>query len=179
MHDLPFRRRCLRPAALMAAALAIASLSGCATVRAALVSGGRGVSSIPATNAAAEKQLLNSVNALRASHHVRALALNGNLVQKARFWSLWMANGNCGRAPNGSPAICHSSLAGGIKVRWTLLEENVGAASPRTNVAGVAHAFAHSAPHLANIVNPKVRYVGIGVAYHGNTVYVAEEFMAT
>ena len=178
MHHLSLRRRTGRLAAVIVALLASASLSGCVKVP-ALGSGGKGVSSIPPTNASAERYFLDSVNSLRAAHHVRALVLNDNLVQKARYWSLWMANGNCGRAANGMPMICHSSLAGGIKVRWTLLEENVGAGSPRTNLAGVANAFAHSKPHLANIVNAKVRYVGIGVAYHANTVYVTEEFMAT
>ena len=178
MHYRPSLRPPQRIAAAVVAVVALASLSGCATLR-GHVSGAGGATSIPATNPAAEKLLFDSANSLRAAHHVHALALHTNLVQKARFWALWMANGNGGRAPNGTPAICHSSLTGGIKVHWTMLEENVGAASPKTNVAGVANAFKNSPPHLANIVNPKVTYVGIGVAYHGNTVYVVEEFMAT
>lgn len=175
MHHSSRRTSLRRLGTALAALVALVSLSGCVP----LPTSGHGATSIPGQNPAAEKQLLASVNGLRAAHHERALALHTNLVQKARYWALWMAAGNCGRTSSGAFAICHSSLAGGIHVHWTILEENVGAASPRTNVAGVAHAFAVSKPHLANILNPKITYVGIGVAYHGNTIFVAEEFMAT
>jgi len=60
-----------------------------------------------------------------------------------------------------------------------MLGENVGAASPRSNVAGVENAFVHSPPHAANMLNAKFNYVGIGVAFAGNNVFVTEEFMAS
>ena len=163
----------------IAVLIAVAALSSCTVVRARIASTSRPTTNLPSQNPAAEKTLLASINALRAAHHVHALSLQTNLVNKARYWALWMSIGNCGRARNGTPNICHSVLSGGISVHWTMLEENVGAASPRTNVSAIANAFAHSAPHLANIVNSRIRYVGVGVAYAGNTVYAAEEFMAT
>ena len=84
-----------------------------------------------------------------------------------------MAVGNC----PGAEVICHSSLAGGISIPWSWLAENVGAASPRTNVQGVIEGFAHSPGHAANILSPNAKYAGIGVATAGNSVFVTEEFL--
>jgi hypothetical protein len=115
---------------------------------------------------------------LRRANGRRALAVHPGLVNKARYWARWMAAGNCGRNAVGVAMICHSVLTGGIHVQWSMLAENVGAASPSTNVIGVANGFRNSPPHLENILNASTDYVGIGVAYSGNTIYVAEEFMA-
>ena len=89
-----------------------------------------------------------------------------------------MANGDCGLAAPGVPAICHSSLTQGINVRWSVLEENVGRASPRTMYMAAERGFERSATHLANILNTRVRYIGVGIAYSRTAVYVTEEFMA-
>ena len=119
-----------------------------------------------------EQHVLASINSLRASHHLPALKVNPNLEDKARLWSAWMAGGGCGTA------ICHSRLASGIKPGWTMLAENVGAARPKSNIDGVINGFTQSPGHLANILNATVKFVGVGVAYSGNTVFVTEEFMA-
>ena len=100
-----------------------------------------------------------------------------NLEDKARLWSAWMSGGNCGWS-GGVPTICHSDVRSGITARWSLLEENVGSATPKTDVAGIISGFAHSPEHLANMLNTRIKYVGVGVAYWGNTIYVAEEFLA-
>ena len=89
-----------------------------------------------------------------------------------------MAGGQCGRNANGTPKICHSNLKSGITVRWSLLAENVGAASPKTNLSGIMRGFEHSPSHEENILNTRITAIGAGVAYTGNNVYVAEEFMA-
>ncbi|HET9729965.1 MAG TPA: hypothetical protein VFR41_11115, partial [Acidimicrobiia bacterium] len=70
------------------------------------------------------------------------------------------------------------NLTSGITISWTLLEENVGSAAPKTNLKGLEQGFEASPPHLANMLNGQIRYIGIGVAYWGDHVYVAEEFMA-
>jgi uncharacterized protein YkwD len=123
-------------------------------------------------------QIVAGINAFRASHGLGALAVNSNLVSKANSWAAHMAGGGCGSS-GGVPNICHSSLASGISVSWTLLEENVGMISPASNVSGMESAFEHSAAHAENMLNGKITYVGVGVAYVGNYMYVAEEFMAT
>jgi uncharacterized protein YkwD len=133
---------------------------------------------IPASNSGAETQVLNASNRLRAQNHRAPLRVHSALTNKARYWSRWMAAGNCGRA-NGVAKICHSTLAGGIRVAWTMLAENVGMASPKNNVLGVIQGLEASPGHRANILNTSVDWVGVGVAYDGNAVYITQEFMAT
>jgi uncharacterized protein YkwD len=103
--------------------------------------------------------------------------VHGNLVDKARSWAGYMANGGCGSS-NGVPKICHSTLSNGITVQWSRLAENVGMISPRSNVSGMERAFEASPPHAANMLDGQTDYVGVGVAYVGNFMYVAEVFMA-
>ena len=162
-------RRC---AALFAAVTVVVTLTACNRLPV------QTASTKSAPPAAPERQVVDAVNRYRGAHGLGALAVSANLSDKARSWSAWMAGGNCGRAANGTAAICHSSLTSGISVSWSLLEENVGAASPKTNVAGLVAGFEHSPAHAANMLNSRITAIGVGVAYSGNTIYVAEEFMA-
>ena len=124
-----------------------------------------------------EGAIVAGINAFRASHGLPALAVHSNLVSKARAWAGHMANGGCGRGGGGVPNICHSSLADGIVVRWTLLAENVGMVAP-VNASTMNSAFEQSPAHAANMLNGQMQYVGVGVAVVGNNMYCAEEFMA-
>lgn len=133
---------------------------------------------IPAASPGAEQQVVGAINQLRAQNGRPALKVHSALTNKARYWSRWMAAGNCGRS-NGMAKICHSTLAGGIGVAWTMLAENVGMATPRSNVIGVIKGLEASPGHRANILNSTVDWVGVGVAYDGNAVYITQEFMAT
>jgi uncharacterized protein YkwD len=167
-------------AAVAVLALAFA-LSGCARIRAraaARTAPPRPPVQMPAVDSTAERQIIAAINSARAKAHVKAIPVHPALTNKARYWAKYMAGGGCGTA-NGVPKICHSDLTGGIHVAWAMLAENVGAASPRNNVIGVIQGFANSPPHAHNIVNGDVDFVGVGVAYSHNTVYVAQEFMAT
>ena len=89
-----------------------------------------------------------------------------------------MATGGCGTGGNGVPNICHSALSANITVSWSLLEENVGMVSTSMQVAGMEKAFENSPLHAANMLNATINYVGVGIAYVGSYMYVAEEFMA-
>jgi uncharacterized protein YkwD len=129
--------------------------------------------------AGAEASIVARVNKYRAEHGLPALKVSSTLVNKARLWSKWMAAGGCGRDAQSVAYICHSSLTMGINVSWSLLEENVGSASPKTIVMAVQTGFENSPPHRANILNGKVRYIGVGVSTSGNSVYVTQEFMAS
>jgi uncharacterized protein YkwD len=126
----------------------------------------------------AEGALVGGINSFRASHGLPPLAVHSNLVSKARAWAAHMAGGGCGLGANGVPNICHSSLSDGITVHWTRLAENVGMVSPKTNVSGMESAYEGSPAHAENMLNNQVQYVGVGVAYVGDYMYTAEEFMA-
>lgn len=120
---------------------------------------------------------MSLINGFRHAHGLGSLAVHPTLVNKARMWAAHMASGGCGTGSNGLPQICHSSLSSGINVQWSMLEENVGMCSPRNNVSGMESAFENSHGHAANMLSTKVSYVGVGFAYVGNYMYVAEEFM--
>jgi hypothetical protein len=47
------------------------------------------------------------------------------------------------------------------------------------HAAGMESAFEHSPPHAANMLNAKIQFVGVGFAYVGSYMFVAEEFMAS
>jgi uncharacterized protein YkwD len=132
---------------------------------------------IPATTST-ERVIIGSVNHFRVLHGLRALQVHSNLQSKARAWATSMAQGRCGRNAQGIATICHSNLSSGITVHWSRLEENVGYASPRTAVNAIMTGFEHSPEHAANMLDTQITYVGVGVAYSGNFVYVTEEFMA-
>ncbi len=152
-----------------------AALSGCAAAATRNASAGASKTAPPT---ATEARIIGSVNSFRAAHGMHALKLNSNLEDKARLWAAYMAQGNCGRTANGVANICHSSLTDFITVHWTRLEENVGMVSPRTDVSAIENGFERSPEHAANMLNAQITAMGIGVAYAGSVMYVAEEFMA-
>jgi uncharacterized protein YkwD len=173
------RRRSVRLAAAVFLLALLTLVSGCAQVRARA----RAAAPAPAVRvttdgASAEKAITARVNTVRAARGLRSLSVHPTLVNKARSWAKWMASGGCGRDASGAPTICHSSLVAGISVPWSYLEENVGSAAPQTIAGAVQTGFENSPTHMANILNSKVHYVGIGVAYAHNHVYVTQEFMA-
>jgi uncharacterized protein YkwD len=160
---------CRAVVAVAVVAVVAFTLSACTPTRAQLTSSSSSASAPPN---ATERQIIDAVNRFRGAHGLPGLAVNLNLEDKAHLWAAWMAGGNCGGG------ICHSNLSSGITVRWSLLEENVGMASPASNIAGVISGFERSPEHAANMLNSRITSIGVGVAYSGNTVYAAEEFMA-
>jgi uncharacterized protein YkwD len=160
------KKKLLIVAAVMLLSL---SLSGCAAIA-------RARSSYRMSSA--EQSMFRRINTYRRAHGLPSLGTSVVANKKARFWAALMANGGCGRDASGVPRICHSNLAAGITVAWSRLGENVGMVSPRNNVAGMEGAFENSPPHAENM-RSNVRYLGVGVAYWNNFMYVAEVFLAT
>jgi uncharacterized protein YkwD len=163
---------------IIASCLCLIALASCAQVGARTGGTSGRTAAAPSSGTSSESWVIGQVNRVRASHGLKALAVHPVLVNKARYWASQMAGGRCGRDANGTPKICHSDLASGITVRWSLLAENVGAASPKTNLSGVERGLEQSPSHLANMLNRSVDYIGVGIAYRGDVVYVAQEFMA-
>src|SRR5690606_13747161 len=115
-------------------------LGGCAKVRAKSAVSAPGATS-------SERTMYGHINDFRASRGLKPLKVHSTLVSKARNVAKFMAAGGCGLGPGGVPKICHASLTEGINVRWSLLAENVGMASPKNNVIGVAQGFQNSPGH--------------------------------
>jgi uncharacterized protein YkwD len=161
-----------KPIVVVTAIVASLSFSGCAQII-------RAQQQAASLANPAESAMVNGINNFRNSRGIPDLGVHAALVNKARMWAAYMANGGCGRGDGGVPKICHSNLTSGINVSWTRLGENVGMVSPRDNVSGMQRAFENSPPHAENMLNREYDFVGVGVAYWSNYMYVAEEFMAT
>lgn len=145
-----------------------------AVLLAALLTGGTVIAAPARPAAAASDREWNEfaftvmINEVRASQGLPALRVHPVLVNKARWWALYMALGGCGGR------ICHSNLPDGITVWWTKLGENVGVGP---GWPSIHDAFVRSPSHLRNLVDPDFKYVGVGVMIADGSVYVAEEFM--
>jgi len=114
-----------------------------------------------------------AINKFRRHHGLGNLTAYDNLDNKGVLWSTYMAAGNCSGG-----GICHSDLTGGINMPWSMLEENVGSGSPSDDLGAIQLGFQNSPMHAANMLNPQVTSVGVGVAISGNTIYVTQEFLA-
>jgi uncharacterized protein YkwD len=119
----------------------------------------------PREAAQAETAFVAEINGLRASRGLPVLQMRPILTAKARRWAAAMA---------AHKRIWHSQLSTGITGGWHKLGENVGRgpSEPRLHAAFVA-----SDTHLANIVDPTFRYVGVGVAVADGIMFVSEVFM--
>lgn len=118
-----------------------------------------------AADAAAESDFVNRINGLRASKGLPALGVHSVLTAKAETWAQHMVDTNC---------LCHSNLPDGVTVAWTKLGENIGKGG---SVASLHDALVNSPLHYANMVDPAYQWVGVGVAYGGGSMWVAEVFM--
>ena len=107
---------------------------------------------------------VTKINAARAAAGLPAVSVSGDLVAVARQHSSAMA---------GRKALYHSSLSG--ICCFTSLAENVGSGA---TTAAVHAAFMGSSGHRANILNPAMRHVGVGVVSSGGQLWVTEIFRA-
>jgi hypothetical protein len=118
-----------------------------------------------ASDPVAEADFVGKINAYRASQGVGAVQPHPVLTAKAQAWAAHMAATGC---------LCHSNLADGVTVSWSKLGENVGRGP---SVASLHDAFIASPAHRNNMVDGRFQWVGIGVAYGGGQMWVAEVFM--
>lgn len=169
-----FFRRC---AAVVATFAVVGALAGCDATPVFLLSS-RSVDSTSAPISAPALRFVDAINHFREAHGLGPLTAYDNLDDKGVLWSAYMAQGNCGIGANGVPDICHSNIAAGIEMQWSVLAENVGSSSPSGDLGALQSGFERSPTHRANMLDPRVSGVGIGVAYWHNTIYVAEEFLA-
>ncbi len=119
----------------------------------------------PAASASTtESAFVTKINAARAAAGLPAVSVSGDLVAAARRHSISMA---------GRKTLYHSSLAGICCFRS--LAENVGNGATTAVVHGT---FMGSSGHRANILNPAMRHVGVGVVSSGGQLWVTEIFRA-
>jgi uncharacterized protein YkwD len=116
------------------------------------------------------RTFLDRTNSLRSSVGARPLHENDILTHKAEEWAKHMA---------ATGTLAHSNLSDGLGgLQWRMLGENVGYSSGTGDVLKRIHdMFVASAPHRANLVNPRFTHMGVGVAKDSRgRVWVAEVF---
>jgi hypothetical protein len=119
----------------------------------------------PAASASTtESAFVTKINAARAAAGLPAVSVSGDLVAAARRHS---------GAMSGSATLSHTNLAS--ICCFTSLAENVGVGA---TTAVVHDRFMGSSGHRANILNPAMRQVGVGVVSSGGQLWVTEIFRA-
>ena len=113
----------------------------------------------------AEGTHFNQLNQYRTSQGVPSLRWEEAAYQKAHSWSEFMAS---------QDKLSHSTLSQGVPAGWTALGENV-AMGPTLNSA--FDALVKSAPHRANMLNPKFTRAAIGVVERDGYFWITEVFI--
>jgi uncharacterized protein YkwD len=108
---------------------------------------------------------LQAVNGFRTANGLPGLRWEEGAYAKAHAWSEHMA---------ADGRLSHSVLADGIPAGWRTIGENV-AMAPTLDSA--MNALEQSAPHRANLLNPKFDRVAVGVVQRGAYYYVTEDFI--
>jgi uncharacterized protein YkwD len=120
----------------------------------------------------AERSLLDSVNAERKAQGIPPLAWDDALALAARGHAAEMARHNSvAHVLPDEPSLPSRATRAGAKFSW--LSENVVSAS---NVDNAQAQFMKSPAHRANILDPDMDRIGIGVAQRGSQVFVVEDF---
>jgi uncharacterized protein YkwD len=108
---------------------------------------------------------LDAVNAYREAHGVPALHWEQGAYDKAHSWSEHLAQ---------QGSLSHSVLSQGVPAGWHVLGENV-AMNP--SLDGAMTALEGSAPHRANLLNPRFDRVAVGVVQAKGMYWVTEVFL--
>jgi uncharacterized protein YkwD len=121
----------------------------------------------------AEAALLGLLNQARRQHRLPLLVMDVSLRQVARSHSRDMAV--AGFVGHGSPAgTSFAERLAGVVTTGSFVGENVTSAA---SIEQAHSAFVASAPHLRNILEPRFRRVGIGVAGAGDLgLFITQDF---
>lgn len=121
----------------------------------------------------AETALLGLLNQARRQQQLPTLMMDASLRRVARLHSKDMALR--GFVGHGSPAgTSFAERLAGVVTTGSLVGENVTSAR---NIEQAHSAFVASTPHLRNILEPRFRRVGIGVAGAGDLgLFITQDF---
>jgi hypothetical protein len=124
------------------------------------------VAAVPASasDATSEATFVSKINAERTARGLAPLAAAYDLTLVARAQSDRMA---------ATSTLDHNPNLATDVTNWLKVAENVGYG---TSVDGLHKAFMASSGHAANILDPTVTQVGVGVTWSGGTLWVTEDF---
>lgn len=120
----------------------------------------------------AELKLLQSVNRARKEQGLPGLRWSNELAAAARKHAGVMAqHGSAGHGFAGEPGLAARATQAGAKFSW--LSENV---CQGARVEAIEEQFMNSPKHRANILDPDMDSVGIGVVERGGQLFAVEDF---
>jgi uncharacterized protein YkwD len=115
-----------------------------------------------------ERAFVRKMNAARKDEDKSALRLDPEMSKVSKVHTRAMAR---------QESLFHtsSSVLSKRVTNWVLLGENVGVGG---TVSSLHQAFMNSAPHRANIMLSRFKYVGVGVKQAGDRMWVTVTFEA-
>lgn len=115
-----------------------------------------------------EQRAASLVNAFRQSQGLSRLTASVELMTKAQDWIEYLAERDSG--------LVHSRLSDGVSSGWSELRENLGYAG---SIDEVVHGLENSPPHRANLLDPDLTEMGIGITRTADgRVWMAQVFAA-
>ena len=145
---------------MMVAALVMAGVSAALTAQA------------PTGASAAEQALFAGVNRARRAQGLPGLKWNEALASAARRHAAVMAqHGSAEHGFAGEPSLASRANQAGAHFVW--LAENV---MQGASADGIHEDFLKSAKHRANILDPDMDSIGVGVVERGGQLFAVEDF---
>jgi hypothetical protein len=149
----------------LSAALALAVLLGTAAFLAP-------AASAESTPSEFSSRLVTLLNQARSEHGLATLTVTSGTSTVAQGWTQHLdADQSLSHNPDlGSQLEAHGSP------QWTACGENVGE-GPTSSADTLFQAYMNSPEHRDNILNPKYRYLGVGVVFDGSTAWNTLDFV--
>ncbi|HZY61751.1 MAG TPA: CAP domain-containing protein [Edaphobacter sp.] len=120
-----------------------------------------------------ERALLQMANQFRAQHGIAPLAWNSALARAARIHAKRMVSeGSIEHQYPGEPDLITRAAQAGA--HFTAVAENL--AGRGRAAAQLQYVWMNSPTHRANLLDPKMNVVGIGVIKSGGLLYAVEDF---
>ena len=125
-----------------------------------------GIFALSACDPVLEQADVAALNSLRTGQGLSALVRDAALDRKASAQAVRMAR---------QETIFHSAdLKMGVPDGWTVIGENVGVGG---SIASLQEALKNSPSHLANMLDPRFRRVGVGAVERNGRIYLVQVFV--
>lgn len=121
--------------------------------------------------------VINAVNALRASYGLPPYTINSTLMAVAQNHADYMAaTGKVSHTGFGGSSVTDRLLAAGYPLAGDLslggfASENITSGSEDKTAQEVVNGWTSDAPHLTTMISPSLTEIGAGVSVHGGRVY--------
>ncbi|HEV2278188.1 MAG TPA: CAP domain-containing protein [Acidobacteriaceae bacterium] len=120
----------------------------------------------------AARRIFDLTNQDRRAQGLQPLRWNGALAEAAqRHAELMAREGHISHQFPGEPEVMQRAAQAGA--HFNAIAENVAMAP---TAGDVETSWMHSAPHRANILDPRMDALGVGVAQRGNELFAVEDF---